>query len=517
MQTHENQGAPRIIYDEAQDKALSEIFKDTLIFKNAAGTYKRPTKMLMAESEASTDGWDTVYSIKTDYLNQAIANTKKYPPEAKQTIEEMEHGQKVVMVLDAKFDAWSISGGGGDVVHLSIPIREGTYKKNAETYDLKGVKATIEVTLSYYPKPAKTMAAGKYDIKVGTDAGAQTGNDPIVMVRTTSWPVKVDRKIKNDVEYLLEEWLNEPATLDKIDLTFASVIIEQIGDEYKWLKTTSSGYAYGKSSTVGESVFQVLAMTMNNTPPAVRGYCHCDFKTGDKAVFMINTGTFLEYTVKPGLEKQYPGVTFTQSGRKLKGSGLPLDPVKVNGTKYYPVVTSFEVSFEGKEVVLRTSAQVEVSPGIKGFLDSTSHYKLGLTTNATTHEQTLTYIAEGAPVVKSHTEIATWVVVVEVAASLVTAVLGAIVARIAETIAYRVIILIVTAIVTALVGSIAVIIERVIAGGSLKELPSILPMVKAATQSVRWPRDSTGDLDYFKIETFELNGDILMKGTPMAK
>lgn len=517
MQTQKIQGAPRIIYDEAQDKALSAIFRETTLFKNAAGTYKRPAKMLMAESEASTNGWDTVYSIKTDYLNQAIANTKPYPPEAEKTIEEMSRGQKLVMQLKAEFDAWSIVGGGGDVLHLSIPIRKGTFHENGEPYDLKDVKVTIEVMLSYYPKPAAKMATGKYQIKVATDAGEQDGEDPVVMVRSSSWPGRVDRWIKNDVEYLMEEWLNEPATLDKIGLTFASVIIDQIGDEYKWLKTTSSGYAYGQSSTVGESVFQVLSMTMDNTPPAIRGYCYCDFRSGDKAVFMINTGTFLEYTVKPGLEQQYPKVTFTQSGRKLTGTGLPLDPVKVNGAKYYPTVTNFEVSFEGKEVVLRTSAEVEVSPGIKGFLDSTSRYKLGLATDQTTHQQTLVYTTDVDPVVQSHTEIATWVVVVEVVASVVAAVLGAIVAKIAETVAFRVIILIITAIVAALVGSIAVIIEKVIAAGSIKELPSILPMVDAATKSVTWPRDKEGDLDYFQIETFELNGDILMKGIPMAK
>ncbi len=65
--------------------------------------------------------------------------------------------------ISGVFDTWQIiNGGGGKLLRMELPIKCGELTLNGPSYDLKGCKAVIELTLSMIPKPGKTFLKTAY-------------------------------------------------------------------------------------------------------------------------------------------------------------------------------------------------------------------------------------------------------------------------------------------------------------------------------------------------------------------
>src|SRR6185369_17323220 len=73
--------------------------------------------------KADTYNWDTAYGVTFEKVNAAITRAKSSPPRFKGTYVDGFSGVKYDFSAD--FGDWQLSGGAGDLVHMTLPFTNG--------------------------------------------------------------------------------------------------------------------------------------------------------------------------------------------------------------------------------------------------------------------------------------------------------------------------------------------------------------------------------------------------------
>jgi hypothetical protein len=501
--------------------AAVEAIKASPLYGKAANVRKSDPlqDQLKLGSAVTTNGWDTVSICRVTALNERIQTKKTYPESM--SLEESQ------MSVIGNFDAWQIvTGGDGRNVKIKVPMKSGTYVGidlgKGDTFDLANVSVDVYVKLNYFPTPATTeIKDGSYNLFVNTDQISKS--DPIAAVISLCDPSgNIDDINQSILRGLFETWLNKPENLTEFNTLFSTVLINNMGEQsedYKWLRATSISYAYTDKSTEDSSIFGILCMTndrpcdtLPNQLPAI------SLESDDNAIFLINREVYVKYQLMPSLPYVFtdsPDAVYTldESGTTVIGTGIKLEAVKVGLIDYYPVAESFEMCFD--ETYIRTTAKIRtnISPGIDTYSIIITKQTLVLGTNDK-GEQVMTYEMVGEPLVENSTEIAAWIVVTEVILALIAAVVTVVAGAAAGKIVAIVVGIIVALVVAAVSIVIHVIIAEVIAGGVTDKLPSIEPMVKIATNQIKWPFCTD---DAFVLTDIDYSGAIIMFGNLMLE
>ncbi|MGN0394480.1 MAG: TULIP family P47-like protein [Coprococcus sp.] len=498
-----------------------ETIKNSTLYSNAANVRSEivENEKLLLTNSLTTNGWDTVSICRVSALNERIQTEKTYPDSINEQAEKLS--------VSGNFKSWKIiTGGDGRNIKLRLTMKDGTYyigliEKKEQTFDLSEVYVDIIVKLNYFPLPDPNhVKDGSYDLYVNTEM-PEGSEDPIASVVALHDPNnRIDNINKSILRGLYEIWLNRPENLQKFNTLFSTVLINNMGEqseEYKWLRSTAISYAYTDSNTEDSSIFGILCMTNNrpydglpNQLPAIT------LESDDNAVFLISREIFVKYQLLPALPfifTESPDAKYEvdKAGTTINATDLKLDPVRVGAIDYNPVAKSFEMTFD--ETYIRTTARIHthISPGIDANTTIITKQTLALGKNSK-GEQVMVYEMIGDPIVENQTEIATWIVVTEAILALIAAVVTAVAGAVAGKIA-ALIVGIVVAVVVALVSVVIhVIIEKVIAGGATDELPSIAPMIKIATNQVKWPFCQP---DAFVLTNINYNGAIVFEGNLM--
>lgn len=241
---------------------------------------------------ASTNNWDTVSAIKFKAVNSAICAQKSSP--ASFSGEETSPLSDTKYTISANFDAWQLSGGSGNLVHMRLPFNSGkAVQEGAKTsLNLGSGYGTIEVNLTYIAQVDQT---NKQDLKV----------DPSEVV--TNVKVTMDDPSEKNwgpyVQVVLTNWLDQ--NLKEFNHVFAVANLgsKETAAAFKWLKPTKVGYAVeAVGDNVDEYVFGVLAMT-DNRPGNSLAYQVSPYSipTDADAGFLISTERFLDKMFMPGV------------------------------------------------------------------------------------------------------------------------------------------------------------------------------------------------------------------------
>jgi hypothetical protein len=493
-----------------------ETIKNSKLYHNAAKIHSSEEELnkLSLTSSVTTNGWDTVSICRVTALNERIKNKKTYPASI-----ALATGQ---LSINGDFNAWKIiTGGDGRNVKLELPIKSGKYLGidfgKGNSFDISNVSVDIYVKLNYFPIPNPKIAAnGEYNLFVNTKQGSQS--DPIAAVVSLSDPSgKIDDVNKSILRGLFETWLNKPENLKKFDTLFSTVLINNMGqqsDDFKWLRATSISYAYTDKNTEDSSIFGILCMTndrpndgLPNQLPAI------SLESDDNAVFLINREVFVKYQLIPALpfvftdspDAQY---VLDKAGTTVNATNIKLEAVRVGAIDYHPVAKTFDMCFD--ETYIRTTVKIEteISPGIVAHTMIMTKQTLTLGKNDK-GEQVMTYEMIGDPIVENSTDIATWIVVTEIIVALIGAVVVGVAAKVATKLVTLVVGIVVAVVIAIVSVVIHVIIEKVISGGVTDKLPSIEPMVKLATNQIKWPfcMDNA-----FMLTNIEYSGAIIFDG-----
>lgn len=505
---HINLSAVEAIKNSMLYNKAENVLPDTADTANAE-------KLLLA-STVTTNGWDTVSICRVSALNERIKKEKTYP----KAVTEKNNALSV----EGEFDPWQITpGGDGRNVKIRVPMKNGTYKGmdigKGDCFDLTGISVDIYVKLDYFPLPdTKDLKDGSYNLYVNT-TGSGENTDPIAAVIALHDPKnRIDTINQSILRGLFESWLNRPENLKQFDTLFSTVVINNMGkqsDEFKWLKATAISYAYTDQNTENSSIFGILCMTNNrsreglhNQLPAVA------LESDDNAVFLISREVFIKNQLLPALpyiftESPEASYNLDKTGLVITAKNLKMDAVKVGAIYYHPVAESFEITFS--ETSIETSAQIHtpISPGIDANTLIITKQTLSLSTNKK-GEQIMVYEMVGDPYVKHSTDVATGVIVTEAILALIAAVVTGIAGAVAGKITALIVGIIAAAVVSIVSVSIHAIIEKVISGKATDALPSISPMVKVASNQVKWP---FCEPDAFSLTDIEYLGSIMFKGS----
>lgn len=495
--------------------AAVETIKNSKLYTNAAKVHPNAEKYerLMLESTVTTNGWDTVSICRVTALNKFIETKKTYPTEISHTVGKLS--------LSGYFDAWKVvTGGDGRNIKINVPMKSGSFTgRDPDTeasinFDLAKVSVDVYVKLNYFPLPdSKVIKDGTYELYVNTESKGKS--DPIAAVVALDDPNnQIDEYNRALLRFMFEKWLNIPANLKKFDTLFAAVLINNMGEEYKWLKATTISYAYTDKGTDNSSILGILCMTNNRSADGLPNQLPAVIlQQDDNAVFLISREIFVKYQLQPSLQYIFtdsPDAKYEldETGTTIFAKNLNLEKVHVGGTDYFPVAETFEICFDETYILTETKIHTHILPGIDAYSKITT--KQTLTLGKNDHgEQVMTYAMVGEPNVENSTQIADWVVVTEIIIALIGAIAIAVVSVVATELV-RLIVGIIVALVVAIISiTINVIIKKVIAGAIMNELPAIAPMTKVVANQIKWPFSAK---DPFVLKNIKYSGAIALDG-----
>jgi hypothetical protein len=323
-------------------------------------------------TRADTNGWDTVYVVRGDVVNQGMR--EHFAPLVGTDAFRMQ--QKLAskffkLNIDAAFGPWQVCGGGaGNKVHLSLPIISGKatiQMLESSEVDLSGSVAIIEVSLGYHAPPdfqpgqslaaqlkivndmAAPAIASAGDLKAAAAAPAGA-NDEIRVVRIKGGP-GFDPDIEGNVSAGIKEWLVSHKAL--FDYVFLSVDVaeEAATGDFAWIKPTTVGYAVAdvgsddgkegndvkdakdaKEKEVKDTdiLFAVLAMTQNRKPGRVAAMVPVNAipaNEGANSAFLIGPHLIIEKFIRPKLHTLFEGAK-PEHFKIAPGDGLVIQNVE---------------------------------------------------------------------------------------------------------------------------------------------------------------------------------------------
>ena len=231
--------------------------------------------VVSASATAATDtgvidlmGWDTVFALTTEALNDSIVAQKTTPPTF------TGHDTQGGATVQGTWNDWSVIGGEGDGITLKCPVDTGTFTiaQGAPAVALDGGYVEVEITLVVSPSPtqlddptAKTGTGNTVNFKANASTGDEFQQPTVQSVNFTN--------ITGYAVYGAIAAFNAyfKANIAAFDAVFSAVRLEEEAVEAgkQWLKPQQSLYALAQSGTGvnQKSYFGVLSLTTASTDP----------------------------------------------------------------------------------------------------------------------------------------------------------------------------------------------------------------------------------------------------------
>lgn len=253
---------------------------------------------------ADTYNWDTAYGITFEKVNNSIVRANSSPANFTGSYVDV-LGGGATYVIAASFGAWQLSGGSGDLVHMTLPLTNGTITPGGSAFS---GSASIEVKLNWLPQPGASSDKGTHHLKINLTTNDPV-NSPIVSIVNMAVHPAILAPV---VQSALLTWLL--ANLQQFNHVFSVVDLGAEADKagFQWLKPTKLGYAVNTEGATDPKnyVFGVLAMTESR--PGVRLDHQISpniIPTGADAGFLISQERFLSKLLLPGMAVLFKGAT----------------------------------------------------------------------------------------------------------------------------------------------------------------------------------------------------------------
>jgi Clostridium P-47 protein len=471
---------------------------------------------------ADTLGWDTVFAINLPHVNEALKQPGSAPGGFSQFFSS-------TYAIAGTFGTWQVAmGGDGQDIYLRVPIADGsTLNFSNSTYDMAGGLATVMINLDYVPSVPKTApvpddAKGTSHNLTAKTTTSDPTNQPIAAVIHFAFPegskasgnTPTNRAL---FQGALTQWFID--NLERFQHVFSTVNLAEKADKasFQWLKPSLTSYAYADGTKPENSLLGVLTTTQRRS---IANLSHqiapSAIPSGAQSGFLISAELFLKQSILPGLPHAFKNASASDFQLTNHGSEITLAPgvtvdvndVEYGGSTYHPKMSSFNLVIDDTEIVTNMVVDVDISPGISITITMTNYQTLTLVTK-TDGTQTLGYKNTRPPKQTYVKHVAAWVKVTTAIISLIVAVIGAVVAGPGAALADAIIVAIIVAIIIGIIVGIQLIIEDVIAKGVAEAMPSINPMVYAATDPIVWPTAASS----FTLTSAGLNGALQFGGT----
>jgi hypothetical protein len=475
---------------------------------------------------AGTLGWDTVFAIRVPDVNAAIVEEKTSP----KTFASGDLGGGWSITGD--FGDWQITpGGDGENINLLIPATSGIMVFSGKTYALDGAQITAQYKLELMPgnpppNTPPTKEGSNHKFKPSTQAESSHINVVSVIDVTIPkatkdrWPTGMPAAA---VEALVEGAFGKDLNANVSDFThtFAAVDLNVMADHgsLQWLKPAFTSYAYADGHDLCSSFFGVLTLTDNIERAAnlMHELSPAAIPTTQRSAFLISEQLFMRQAILPNLPNAFKSAS--SSDFKLTNNGtevinattdkVELDGVKYGAITYHPYLESFDLVINTTELVTTMTVKIDISPGITTYVDISTYHGLELE-KKTNGKQTIGYTTTRPYQATHRVHTAPGVIVTEVVAGLIVAVVGVVIAAVVDNLLTAIIVGVIAAILGAVIAAIQIILTDVIAKGVAEAMPDIDPLIQAGTHPITWPTQVSD----FTITQVGLNRSIQLSGDP---
>lgn len=508
-------GTSKVLKIPTIDEKIKMGVMETGLYACAQTITEEDNKILLS-SPVSTNNWDTVTIVRGNCFNDDIAAKGTYPKEIDFAMVD-EEVNSAEYAIHGKFKPWAITTGGeGRNIWFSLKWKEGTFINAGKSMTLpEDTEAVISVMLSYFPVPAPQAKNGEY--KLSVDASEDSADTvPCVSIMSVDTKGALQPVAEAVFASILGQWLNKAETLALFQPLFATVVIKNGTDEdFAWLNPTYMSYAYRDAAQIEDALFGVLCMTNNRDGrEGIKQLPLVSMRQSENLVYLINREIFVKYQYLPSLPLAIPNTTaenytLGSDGLTVSASGISLSKVTYGAIDYEPVLNNFSVSFDEARVRTILQVDINISPGIDvhSFVETEHTFALDYNENK---EPIMVYQNIGEPLVRNEVEASAGIIITEVILDIIVAVAAAGLTEAVEKVATKIIIALVAAIVVAVVAiTIHLIIEEVVADGTLEKLPSITPMMEAGISPIQWPFTKKGS---FIVAQIIYNGAFIFAG-----
>jgi hypothetical protein len=482
-------------------------------------------------AEATTLGWDTAFAIRLTDVNAVLRSSGNYPRAFAIVIDS---GQNWTL-KDGRFGTWQLArGGSGGIMFVSTPIDDGSMTFGGQSYSLKGATVYVSVKLKYIPQKSGMAAftlgdqtfhgRGSADgdnsaLEIDdliTDPVARSEQDPAVVIQNITYPNPAPPVwVQALINEAFRAWFTQ--NIVRFAYVFATVNLNERAAEerFQWVKPTYTSYAYFDGITDDNSYFGVLNMTDDRSADGLTNQLAPGaIPRGARAGFSISMERFLEKLVLPGLAKGFPHAA--TSDFKMTGNNtiientrpIETDKVRVNGINYTPRIQKFVLQIIGAEIQIRTLTKIEISPGIRAWVDGTSYQEIIVVTKPD-GSQTLDFRQTREPLQNHWIDKDIGIIITEIIIGIVGAVAGIVAGAVIKGAVKIIIALVIIAIVAGLAAATPALIAAVAGGGAAAALPPIDLLILNSTAPIRWPGASK-----FTLTSAGLNGSFQLGGNP---
>lgn len=314
-----------------------------------------------------TFGWDTIFIVDIDFINQALAKSSA------QLISRFSYSTSG-RVIEGTFGAWSIQPGeSGKILQLRLPIASGIMGAGAgPEMDLSGVTVTVNVALQMrLPPDGSPGQSLLFDFR--PMEGVAAGNGTVTPAGVDDPGNVLSPMQRQFLNYDLAQCLVDHA--DEISFVFATVNPLAAAD-MPWLRPVSSDYYCGAVEGRTSAVMAILSVNDSRDISALRATP--DFSAlpeSCNAAMVIAPSLFLLHMLAPAFGTSF-GVaaeTFTLADPlTLSGAGFSLPRVSAAGEHYYPTADSLTAKVEDTKVAIALSGSCSLGMGISMTFSSTS-------------------------------------------------------------------------------------------------------------------------------------------------
>lgn len=386
------------------------------------------------------NGWDAMVATSQHNINQAMLlayNANELPHSASGQFTITLFGTNIPVSVDALLGPWSLSGGSGKLVIVSIPFTGGTMTIGPTTYPLQGVILNVTCLLTQIQSPVKPVSGTDYIIQIDF-----LSPEAIVAVQVTNVPPGLDQ---STIDIVMLNFLK--STLGGHTYDIATVNLGGLMPDYSYMVPSLFEYAVDTNSTdPNSSTFGIQMLTINKTPgnqDIVPGTIPIGSPTCDTAILLSNE-LFTKNLILPGIASAMK-IDPTQLTTTFAGgawSVVNAGDISLSMNGYNPIITSFNAGIDNNLLTVHIIGHVEASPGITINFTIDATYKMTVTTNGAEQDLNLVQVSQNT---SNTVDVATWVIITASAlAALVLAVLGPIAAAIVAGIEALIIYLVAT-------------------------------------------------------------------------
>jgi hypothetical protein len=338
-----------------------------------------------------TFGWDTVFVISNDRVNDALAkNLQSLLPTFAVQLES-----DPVITASGNFGSWAIvEGGDGKLLFMKLTIDKGKMEigpislpdhvrvivpdlESVGEIVIDGVAIVLSVFLRVLPKPDASAQDLAFFMEHVAHSASDSSTPGFVTVVNVIDP---SGKLSSSQRTLLGAAITDYLVLNakQISFAFASINLVPPGTN-SWLTPVESDYAYLEKIGSADGYMAVLSVTTHRAIDQLpRMIDQNAIGGGHTGSYLISDVLFLGNVILPFLPTAYKAAAsafvLDEAARAIRNvRSFETIPVTSGAITYHPVIHSLVVTTDGEGLITTLNGSCDLKAGINMTFGITTH------------------------------------------------------------------------------------------------------------------------------------------------